>query len=139
LVFARRVESRAHARARREQRQLSVVLFDVDPIGRGPDAGAAPDSLEAVSDTLARAIRGSDLAIQWNRDELLVVLPGLSGAEARQVAERVRAAMQAGARHRVSVAGGVAELLADETVESAVERANEKVRLARERGHNRVG
>ena len=79
------------------------------------------------------------MAIQWNRDELLVVLPGLSGAEARQVAERVRAAMQAGARHRVSVAGGVAELLADETVESAVERANEKVRLARERGHNRVG
>ena len=62
-----------------------------------------------------------------------MVLPGLSGTEARQVAERVRAAMQAGARHQVSVAGGVAELLADESVESAVARANEKVRLARER------
>ena len=102
-------------------------------------AGPAPDAFDAVSDTLTKAIRGSDLAIQWSRDELLVVLPGLSATEARQVAERVRAAMQAGARHRVSVAGGVAELFANESVESAVARANEKVRLARERGHNRVG
>ena len=135
--------ARELARVRREQRQLSVIMFDVDPIGRtSGGAGSialSPDSLQAVSETLARAIRGSDLAIQWDRDELLVVLPGLSGAEARQVAERVRAAMQAGAHHRVSVSGGVAELLANETVESAVARANEKVRLARERGHNRVG
>ena len=99
----------------------------------------APDAFGEASETLTRAIRGSDLAIQWSSDELLVVLPGLNGSEARQVAERVRAAMQAGARHRVAVAGGVAELLANESVESAVARANEKVRLARERGHNRVG
>jgi diguanylate cyclase (GGDEF)-like protein len=134
--------ARELARVRREQRQLSVILFDVDPVNRtagSPVAASALDPLDAVSDTLTKAIRGSDLAIQWSRDELLVVLPGLSGGEARQVAERVRAAMQAGAKHRVAVAGGVAELLANETVESAVARANEKVRLARERGHNRVG
>jgi diguanylate cyclase (GGDEF)-like protein len=133
--------ARELARVRREQRQLSLVLFDVDPAraGNQSDRADAPDALEAVSDTLTRAIRGSDLAIQWSRDELLVVLPGLSATEARPVAERVRAAMQAGARHRVSVAGGVAELMTNETVESAVARANEKLRLARERGHNRVG
>ena len=133
--------ARELARVRREQRQLSLVLFDVDPTraGGGSDRAGAPDALEAVSDTLTRAIRGSDLAIQWSRDELLVVLPGLSATEARPVAERVRAAMQAGARHRVSVAGGVAELMTNETVEAAVARANEKLRLARERGHNRVG
>ena len=94
---------------------------------------------QTLNETLTKAIRGSDLAIQWSSEELLVVLPGLNASEARQVAERVRAAMQAGARHRVAVAGGVAELQANETVESAVARANEKVRLARERGHNRVG
>jgi len=153
--------ARELARVRREQRQLSVVLFDVDPIGaregaagvRGPNvdsadraehaesgrSGDSADAFEAATETLTKAIRGSDLAIQWSSEELLVVLPGLNATEARQVAERVRAAMQAGARHRVSVAGGVAELLANESVESAVARANEKVRLARERGHNRVG
>ena len=133
--------ARELARVRREQRQLSVILFDVDPAARtaGQPAASTPDLLGDVSDTLTKAIRGSDLAIQWSRDELLVVLPGLNAIEARPVAERVRAAMQAGARHRVAVAGGVAELLSNESVESAVARANEKVRLARERGHNRVG
>ena len=67
------------------------------------------------------------------------MLTGLSVTDARHVAERVRAVMQAGAGHRVSVSGGVAELLADETFEVVVARANEKVRVARERGHNRVG
>jgi CheY-like chemotaxis protein len=131
--------ARELARVRREQRQLSVILFDVDLATSGPEGSAPEDPIDLVSDTLVKAIRGSDLAIEWNRGELLVVFPGLNGAEARQVAERVRAAMQAGARHRVSVSGGVAELLANETVESAVARAHEKVRLARERGHNRVG
>jgi diguanylate cyclase (GGDEF)-like protein len=133
--------ARELARVRREQRQLSVILFDVEAANRREEDFAEPlaDALGEASETLTRAIRGSDLAIQWSRDELLVVLPGLNGSEARQVAERVRAAIQAGARHRVAVAGGVAELLANESVESAVARANEKVRLARERGHNRVG
>ena len=133
--------ARELARVRREQRQLSVILFDVDPV-TPTDGGAVTasthDPLGAVAETLARAIRGSDLAIRWSREELLVVLPGLSVTNARQVAERVRAAMQAGARHRVAVSGGVAELLADETFESVVARANENVRMARERGHNRV-
>lgn len=135
--------ARELARVRREQRQLSVILFDIDPVTRAAavaaTANGGPDPIDAVSGTLTKAIRASDLAIQWRRGELLVVLPGLNGTEARQVAERVRAAMQAGARHRVAVSGGVAELLTDETVESAIARANEKVRSARERGHNRVG
>src|SRR5204862_7254237 len=131
--------ARELARVRREQRQLSLILFDVDSAPRSGSGASTADPFDDASHTLTRAIRGSDLAIQWSRDELLVVLPGLSGPEARQVAERVRAAMQAGARHQVSVAGGVAELLAAESVESAVARANQKVRLARERGHNRVG
>jgi diguanylate cyclase (GGDEF)-like protein len=116
-------------------------LFAVGPPGR-TDSGAATrpphDLLSAVGETLTKAIRGSDLAIRWDRDELLVVLPGLSVTEARPVAERVRAAMQAGARHRVAVSGGVADLMAGDTFDSVVARANEKVRLARERGHNRV-
>jgi len=50
----------------------------------------------------------------------------------------VRAALQAGASHRVAVSGGVAELLVEETFGAVVSRAREKVRLALERGHNRV-
>ena len=131
--------ARELARQRREQRHLSVVLFDVDAVNRADqNAGALSESVGGVGETLTKAIRGSDLAIRWTTDALLVVLPGLGLAEARPVAERVRAALAASAKHRLAVAGGVAELLPDETFDSVVARADDRVRMARERGHNRV-
>lgn len=134
--------ARELARVRREQRQLSVILFGVEPVtGATGDtvAAAAHDPLGAVCETLTSAMRGSDLVIRWSREEFLVVLPGLGVTDAHHVAERVRAVMQAGAGRRVAVSGGVAELLADETFDVVVAKANERARTARERGHNRVG
>jgi CheY-like chemotaxis protein len=132
--------ARELARARREGRQLSVVLFDVRPAAaaESPAQSSPQEHVEAVSDTLLRAIRQSDLPIRWGVSELLVVLPGLKGTEARSVAERVRAALQAGAGHRLSVSGGVAELETDERFADVVERARQKVAMAVGRGHNRV-
>jgi diguanylate cyclase (GGDEF)-like protein len=131
--------ARELARARREGRQLSVVLFDVGPALAAEPSGNAPDEyLNSVGDTLLRAIRQSDLPIRWNVSELLVVLPGLTGHEARSVAERVRAALQAGGRNRLRVSGGVAELENDERFADVVERARQKVAMAVGRGHNRV-
>jgi diguanylate cyclase (GGDEF)-like protein len=133
--------ARELARVRREQRQLSVVLFDVSgntssllPADRRVD----DELLHGVAETLVRAIRQSDLPIHWSGNELLLVLPGLAGTEARRVAERVRAAMQAGGRHRVAVAGGVAELDSDEQFGSVVRRARARLAEALARGHNRV-
>ena len=126
--------ARELSRAKREGRQLSVVLFNVSP--------AAPEmtenDLDEVADTLLKAIRQSDLPIRWSVSELLVVLPGLGGPEARAVAERVRAALSAGSRHRIAVSGGVAEVEADERFLDVVDRARQKVSVAVGRGHNRV-
>ena len=132
--------ARELARARREGRQLSVVLFDVGPApADGSRELQSPDErLASVSDTLLRAIRQSDLPIRWSVSELLVVLPGLKGSEARTVAERVRAALQAGSGHRLYVSGGVAELEAEERFADVVDRARQKVAMAVGRGHNRV-
>jgi GGDEF domain-containing protein len=133
------VAVRELARARREQRQLSVVLFE---LGRQTTVGApaqSSDTLAPVVDTFLKAVRQSDLPIRWAANELLLILPGLAGAEARYVAERVRAAMQAGARHSVAVAGGVAEAdPAERQFEEVVERARARVAMAVDRGHNRV-
>ena len=128
------------ARARRELRPLSVILLGVKAAPpRGPVAATPVDPIAAVSTVLIRAIRGSDLAIRWTPDSLLVVLTGYAESQARPIAERVRAALQAGARGRVAVSGGVAELQPDESFEAVINRAGEKVRLACERGHNRIG
>jgi diguanylate cyclase (GGDEF)-like protein len=129
--------TREVARARREQRHLSMVLFGIDAVGK-PDQAAVRVSLTQLAKLLIRAVRESDLVIDWGQHELVTVLPGLGASEARQVAERVRAAMQVGARFQVAVSAGVEELQNGEAFATVVERAREKVRSARERGHNRV-
>jgi hypothetical protein len=133
------VAARELARARREQKQLSIVLFELAQRGPAGAVRATEDTFEPVVDTFLRAVRQSDLPIRWAANELLLILPGLTGAEARYVAERVRAAMQAGSRHSVAVAGGVAE--ADPAVrrfEEVVKQARARVAIAIDRGHNRV-
>jgi diguanylate cyclase (GGDEF)-like protein len=135
--------ARELARARREQRQMSVVLFDVShrlrqQQRRETDAPPSEDDIAKVVDTFVRAVRQSDLPIRWSGNELLLVLPGLAGVEARAVAERVRAAMEAGGQRRVAVSGGVAQLESDEQFGTVVERARAKVAQALVRGHNRV-
>jgi diguanylate cyclase (GGDEF)-like protein len=132
--------ARELARVRREQRSLSVILFGVDSMAVTAETlrESHGDPVATVAETLTGAVRGSDLAIRWSPEELLVVLAGLNMDEARRVAERVRAAMQAGARFPVAVSGGVAELQAEDTFESVMSRANQQARLAKARGHNRV-
>jgi len=120
------------ARMRREQRQLSVVLFDV---ARGwrhrqdqqSTLSREADAIQHVVDTFVHAIRQSDLPIRWSGNELVLVLPGVAGVDARAVAERVRAAMEAGGQRHVSVSGGVAELERDEHLGAVVERARVKI------------
>ena len=129
--------ARERARARREGLHLSVILFDL-AAADGVEPAIDDETLETVTETLLRAIRQSDLPIRWSASELLVVLPGLADHQARSVAERVRAALHAGARHRLAISGGVAELQADERFGEVVNRARQRVTLARGRGHNRV-
>jgi CheY-like chemotaxis protein len=131
--------ARELARARRDQRPVSLVLFIVSP--RPPVATPASgtgDPAGMVGETLVKAIRESDVPIRWSSDEVLLVLPGLGLDDARRVAERVRAALQAGTGHRAAVSAGVAELAAADTFSTLVTRARERVQLALEHGHNRV-
>jgi diguanylate cyclase (GGDEF)-like protein len=127
--------AREMARARREGKEMSVILFEIAPLTADADL---EESVQHASETLLRTIRQSDLPIRWSGREFLVVLPGLAGNGARMVAERVRAALQAGARHRVAVAGGVAEFDDEEVFGEVVSKARERVGLARGSGHNRI-
>jgi diguanylate cyclase (GGDEF)-like protein len=135
--------ARELARSRREQQQMSVVLFDISKRLRQQQRETAAETasesaLQNVVDRFVRAVRQSDLPIRWSGNELLLVLPGVAGVEARAVAERVRAAMEAGAERALLVSGGVAELEHDEQLGTVVERARAKVAAALERGDNRV-
>src|SRR5262245_33985624 len=126
------------ARLRREERRLSVVAFAVNAIAAADVGATEMPMVELVGETLVRGVRAVDVAVRWSTEELVLMLPGLGAAEARPVAERVRAALQAATARKVAVAAGVAEVRTDESFESAVGRATEQLQVARARGHNRV-
>jgi diguanylate cyclase (GGDEF)-like protein len=135
--------ARELARTRREQRQMSVVLFDLAVAnarrGASPNEDVSYEQLvQRVTQTFVRSVRQSDLPIRWHNNELLLILPGATGTAARAVAERVRAAMQVGGDHHVAISGGVAELAPTEPFAAVMRRARDRVTEALGRGHNRV-
>jgi diguanylate cyclase (GGDEF)-like protein len=76
---------------------MAVLLLDLDHFSeinntRGHLAG--DHALRAVADELRRQVRDGDLVGRWGGEEFVVLLPGTDPADARQVAERIRAAVR---------------------------------------------
>jgi two-component system, cell cycle response regulator len=137
--------AREISRALRDRTPLSFVLLDIDHFKKVNDTHghAAGDRVLAhVSELLARAIRGYDLAVRWGGEEFLVVLPGVPRLKALVVAERVRIAVSALAVQDlppVTISAGVAELQpTDTSADAAIVRADETLYRAKSTGRNRV-
>lgn len=133
-------------RASRYGHPLAVVLFDLDAFkayndGVGHLAGDA--LLRRVADTLKRSLRGSDSIYRYGGEEFLALLPGQGGESAAIAAERLRAAVAALAvRHpaggTVTVSGGIASLVAGESAEQLLARADGALYAAKQAGRNRI-
>ena len=85
---------REFERAGRLDQPLAVVFLDCDDFkqvndNHGHDAGDA--YLHHVARELSAAIRASDCAFRFAGDEFVLVLPGQTTADARLMAERLRA------------------------------------------------
>jgi diguanylate cyclase (GGDEF)-like protein len=106
------------ARARRTGRPLSLVMIDVDHFKMFNDRHghlAGDEALSEVARVLSEAARAEDRACRVGGEEFALLLPGADEAPARDIAERVRHAVQA---HRgrfgpVTVSLGVAALDAE--------------------------
>ncbi len=99
-------------RAARSSKPLAVMLLDVDHFKRFNDLYGHPagdDCLRSVASAIAATIRRpGDRAARYGGEEFAAILPSTDLAGARDVAERVRAAIQALAiRHEGSEAGVV--------------------------------
>ena len=85
------------ARALRQQQPLSVMVLDIDHFKRfndtfGHDAGDAV--LREFAHLLKKSMRIEDLVARLGGEEFVVVLPGLSAIQARELAERLRQQVQ---------------------------------------------
>jgi diguanylate cyclase (GGDEF)-like protein len=136
--------------ARASSRLLCVALIDVDYFGsiNKNKTGAwttGDQALREIADLIRRNIRGDDWVAKYGGEEFAVVLPDISCEGAKQVIERVRAAVAQHAFHDIdaqsfslTISAGVVELQPGEILSSLWQRLCEKLLAAKNAGRNQV-
>lgn len=100
-------------------------------------------ALEAAARAIRTCVRDTDTLIRYGGDEFLLILPGVSGDSLPVILERIRtevsaAAIPGYAPIHLSVSIGSVTQEADESMESAVQRADKLMYRAKEHKHSVV-
>ncbi len=136
--------SREVARAHRYDRQLALIVFDVDDFKAVNDriGHLAGDAVLAeVAERVRTVVRSADVPCRIGGDEFAVIMPESSVADAEQLSQRLQATVsirpivQAG---RLDVSAGVAGLQQGDDPTGLFERADEALYRAKEDGKGRV-
>ena len=135
-------------RARRFARDMAVMMIDIDHFKAINDAhghAAGDDAIQAVVKRALEALRQSDTLGRIGGEEFAVLLPETALTAASEVAERLRAHIQARpilvGHHAIdcTVSIGVAQLCGrDGTINELLERADKALYVAKNNGRNRV-
>ncbi|WP_432545920.1 GGDEF domain-containing protein [Kineococcus sp. SYSU DK004] len=102
------------ARAAATRTPAALVLLDLDhfkAVNDGLGHQAGDEALRTAAAALEGAARAGDLVARYGGEEFAVLLPGTDAPAAVEVAERLRAAVAAGTRPRVTCSAGVAAVL----------------------------
>jgi diguanylate cyclase (GGDEF)-like protein len=135
--------AREATRAHRYDRRLALVIFDIDDFKAINDrighlAGDAV--LAAVAERVQSAVRGADIPCRVGGDELAVILPEATQADAEQLYKRVQFAVASrplGPFERIRLSAGIAELRPEDDAKTFFERADEALYRAKEQGKGR--
>jgi two-component system chemotaxis response regulator CheY len=138
------------ARARRENKPVSLVMMDIDHFKNVNDEhghNIGDQALRMVAHIILEKIRGYDTAGRWGGEEFLLVLPVTYLEEARQIAERVRQGIESakiqlqGGKHlNLQASFGVSTAMPEDllTFDLLVHQADEALYDAKGEGRNRV-
>jgi two-component system cell cycle response regulator len=141
--------TREHSTARRTQRDLGLLLLDIDHFKRVNDTyghAAGDRVLCGFAERMTEHLRAGDVAGRWGGEEFLVILPGTDLDGALHVAERIRASVDAtpfdtsetnGPAISVTVSGGCVVGPAG-TPDDLVSAADDGLYAAKDAGRNRI-
>ena len=135
-------------RAHRNNKPLSVVLFDLDRFKKVNDSlghAAGDRALQEVVAVVSGILPRGALLARLGGEEFIAILPDLGLEQAQDVAEDIRTAVAAsGFMHagshpvNVTVSLGVAALDESSNFQTLVNRADEALYVAKNSGRNRV-
>ena len=136
--------AREVARAHRYDRQLALIVLDIDDFKAINDRIghlAGDGVLAEAADRVREAVRSADVACRVGGDEFAVILPESTTDDADQLYHRLRGAISSrpvAHAGRLFVSAGIAELVAGDDPTAFFERADEALYRAKELGKGQV-
>lgn len=127
-------------RAQRYQRQLSLVIVDVDGFKEINDriGHLAGDAVLAeIADRIREVVRSADIPCRVGGDEFAVIVPEAEMGQARQLVGRIQRAVSAqpiARAGRVRVSAGVADIQPNDSPTTLFERGDESLYSAKHAG-----
>ncbi len=127
-------------------RSFSILMLDIDffkTINDGFGHMTGDDVLRAFSQRVSDYLRPTDFCARFGGEEFVIVLPGTTLGEAREVAERLRLGVAQlpllrAPTVQVTVSIGVATLAPNQTVGDLLATADASVYAAKNAGRNQV-
>jgi diguanylate cyclase (GGDEF)-like protein len=128
---------------------LSIIMMDIDFFKKFNDTyghSCGDAVLKQVARTIAECVRGIDVAARYGGEEFVVLMSETDLEAARQVAERIRSAIDSdvteyeGLELRVTISCGVARYdpNRDISAKSLIDRADRALYRSKQDGRNRV-
>lgn len=126
---------------------LAMAIFDLDHFKRINDSYghlAGDKVLKIVADQLRKRLRARDFIARFGGEEFVLLLPQTSPAAAAQVAEALRAAIEAcpfhfkGERVVITTSIGLSAFRSGERGDQVLKRADAALYRAKDQGRNRV-
>jgi diguanylate cyclase (GGDEF)-like protein len=135
------------ARFQRSRHPIGLLLLDIDHFkvindSHGHELG--DKVLVDVANGIKAVLRSQDLIARWGGEEFLAILPDTNLEQARASAERVRQALMQqrwcfdGQSVAVTISVGVSEFQEDDSLTSAINRADRALYRCKDNGRNRV-
>jgi diguanylate cyclase (GGDEF)-like protein len=130
-----------------EGRSLAVILLDVDHFKLFNDAYghlAGNVILQEVAARVAGCARDMDFVARYGGEEFVMLLPQCDLESACMIAERIRGAIAGdsfvveGKSHQITVSGGCAQFIPNESAHNFLYRADSALYFAKRNGRNRV-
>lgn len=134
-------------RARRSEQALSLIFVDIDHFKQindehGHDCGDL--ALASVANWIKDSVRGSDIVFRYGGEEFVILLADTQLEGAAVIAERVRNGIESHALAygmavlNITASLGVSSLMANDSMDSLIKRADNAMYNAKKQGRNRV-